>query len=121
MTMALTPEILESCYAFLATTPPFKGWRMPPPDEVEFIVSRDPTVRGKYEQYIRGRNIGTCCISISEVNNGHTFNVIRTMAHEMTHLHLDRIGKADAGEHGANFKRAAARVCKFHGFDPKDF
>jgi hypothetical protein len=41
----------------------------------------------------------------------------------MIHLHEDMIGilyKTKA-EHSGYFRRRAASVCKFHGFDPKLF
>ena len=41
------------------------------------------------------------------------------MAHEMVHAKCDAEGVR--AEHGAEFKRRAALVCKYHGFDPKTF
>src|SRR5690349_18038866 len=50
MSLRLTPDIIEGAYEFLRMTPPFRGWRLPPADEVEFVVSRHK----RYLGYHRG-------------------------------------------------------------------
>jgi hypothetical protein len=121
MTLRLSPAILEAAYEFLRVTSPFRGWKLPHADEVEFTVSRDPTINGAHSWHIDGPEAGTHCIYISEVRVGHIATLIRIMAHEMVHLHLKLSGKTDAGEHGANFQRCAAIVARHHGYDPKEF
>ncbi len=97
--LRLTPEVLETSYEFLRSTSPFRRWKLPHADAVEV----------------------TQIIFISEVTVGHTYTLMRTMAHEMIHLYLAISGQEDSGEHGAEFRRLARLVCNDHGFDPKEF
>ena len=64
MALRLTPEILEGAYEFLRATPPFRGWRLPHADEVEFVVSRH-----RHNNARRGRRCSSdeykcyfCCV-----------------------------------------------------------
>lgn len=111
----LTPDILRAAYEYLRATPPFRRWKLPPADEVEFHVTRhldrtgDCETAGGHEPVIR----------ISAALIGWTGSLMTTMAHEMVHVHLDRNGVR--AHHGADFRRCAAQVCRHHGFDPKMF
>jgi hypothetical protein len=109
--------MLEAAYELARTTPPFKSWNLPDGEDISFRVTRDPFRRGHYRRDKRGRHE----IAVSALSIGYTHNLIETMAHEMIHLHLDLVGLAGTAEHNAPFKKFAARVCKFHGFDPKLF
>lgn len=113
MGLHLTPEILESAYRFLQTTPPFNAWKLPHADAISFRVLRTPHL-GECDS----KN-GKHTISISTKRVGHTYTLLEVMAHEMVHLHLDR--KGVRAEHGRDFKYNAGRVCQYHGFDPKSF
>jgi hypothetical protein len=115
MTLRLTPDMLEGAYEFLRTTPPFRRWALPPADEVEFIVGREPRCRGMHA------NDGTHRIMISDRNIGHTINLVATMAHEMIHVHQSERWLSTRTEHNADFHRRARLVCRHHGFDPKLF
>lgn len=113
MGLHLTPTILESAYRFLQSTPPFNKWKLPHADHVSFRV-------------LRTAHLGQCDsagkhpdLAISTKRVSHTYTLLEVMAHEMVHLHLDR--KGVRSEHGAEFRRCAALVCKYHGFDPKSF
>ena len=117
MAIVLTPKILEGAYEFLRTTPPFYRWKLPSGASIRFSVVRDPNLRGFY----RRRKDGLVDIAISARATGHTDTLIETMAHEMIHLYQDIHGQARDGQHNAGWKRAAERVCKVHGFDPKAF
>ena len=118
MTIRLTPDVLRSAYAFLCTTGPFMRWKLPHPETVKFVVSRSKDKRGDYEQLPDG----THCIRVSALNSGHTINVVATVAHEMVHLYQKHHKTpGHRSEHGAEFLRLAAQVCRYHGFDAKAF
>lgn len=112
--MHLTPDILEAAYDYMRATPPFRRWKLPPGDEVEFHVTRRREHRGDC-QSAHNHHI----IRISAFNIGHTDSLMRVMAHEMVHIYCDR--KKVRSHHGREFLRAAARVCQLHGFDLKLF
>jgi hypothetical protein len=113
----LTPEMLVLSYALLKETPPFKGWRMPHPEDVGFSVSRTLTVCGQF--WVDGK--GTPCIAVSTAAVSRLDTLVRIMAHEMIHLQQTWEGTATNAMHNADFKRKARSVCRYHGFDPKLF
>jgi len=116
MTLRLTPAMLAAAYDLFRITPPFNRWRLPPSDEVEFGIGRARTHLAEYEPGETSEHR----IIIHETGVGYIYTVMELMAHEMVHLSL-----ADTPhnrvEHGAEFRRRAAQVCKYHGFDPKRF
>lgn len=114
MSLRLTPDLLAAGYDFLRETGPFKGWKLPASDDVEFHVSRDPHVHADF-----GMERGVPVIRVSERGAGHTVTLLAAMAHEMVHLRQHMVGARD--HHGASFKRMAGAVCRAHGFDPKTF
>src|SRR6185437_13045307 len=83
MGLPLTPALIAGAYEFLRLTPPFKGWKLPPAGEIEFVVSR----HRNHVAYHRGLRRKTRAheIGISEVCVGHTDTLLRAMAHEMIH------------------------------------
>lgn len=117
MTLPLDKDILEQAYELLRVTPPFRSWNLPDGEDVVFRVTRDPYRRGHYRRDSRGRHE----IAVSSLSIGHTANLVETMAHECIHLHQEINGMANKNEHNAAFRKQAARVCRFHGFDPKLF
>lgn len=120
MALRLTPEIIEGAYEFLRRTPPFKAWRLPHADDVEFVVSRHQAHLG-YHRGIR-RKLHSHEIGISEACVGHTATLLRTMAHEMIHQHQQRTRTETPNtEHNAEFKRLARIVCRRHGWDEREF
>jgi len=120
VTLIITPDMLAGMYEYLRTTPPFKGWKLPPSSEVKFNVSRNPKEYGYY-QWDGKRH--TITGSIKSV--GQTITLAVFMAHEMIHMYLEIHGlesrKGGRDTHNAAFKKRAARVCKWHGFDLKAF
>ncbi len=112
--LPLTKELLRGAYDFLRQTPPFKKWRLPPGEIIEFHVTRNPHVQG--DHVLRK---GQHTIRVSSKKVGATQTLIELMAHEMVHVKCDREGVVAA--HGADFKRAARLVCKYHGFDEANF
>lgn len=120
MTLPLTSEMLEACYEFLKTTPPACDWNLPEGEDVKFIVNKKLKKKLAEYQWLGDRHsISMCARGI-----GHTSTLIRTMYHEMIHLFLEERGWESRGNenvHNAAFRKLAAQVCKFNGFDPKAF
>lgn len=112
MTLALTPHMLEAAYELLRTTPPFRGWKLPPADDVEFRVKAIPH---------QGEFFPPARIVISAQRVGTLDRLAVVMAHEMVHFRLQLVGSTDKEDHGPDFQRCAARVCRHHLFDPKEF
>lgn len=120
MALQLTPAVIAGAYEFLRLTPPFRAWKLPPAGEVEFVVCRHRMQLG-YHRGIR-RKVRSHEIGISENCVGHTNTLLKTMAHEMIHQHQQRARTETSGaEHNAEFIRLARRVCRFHGWDEKEF
>lgn len=116
MTLRLTPDLIAAGYDYVRESQPFKGWGLPESDEVGFAVVKDTTMYADFCLYK-----GEPLIRVSEKLHGHTVTLLATIAHECVHLYqyLHKLDKG--GEHNADFKRRAARVCQIHGFDPKTF
>lgn len=118
MTLRLTPDMLIGAYEFLRACEPFRAWRLPHADEIEFRVINARDRRGHYCRGDEARH----CIAVSAANVGHTETLIRTLAHEMIHLfQRERALETPNTEHNAAFKRLARLVCLYHGFDPRAF
>lgn len=109
--------MLEATYELLRTTPPFRGWKLPPADEVEFHLMRFNDRGADYER----KPNGTHCIRVNEKWCGNLTLLLRYMAHEMVHLHHGTICPSDSAHHGTWFKKLAATVCRHHHLDPKSF
>lgn len=112
-----TPDMLEAIYELLRMTPPFRGWKLPHADDVEFHVRK-----------MKGQTQADCCwngnrhvIRIASNKHATLAATIATMAHEMVHLHLDRAYPNDRAHHGRRFNRLADLVCKRHTFDRGQF
>lgn len=120
MSLVITPEILEGMYNYLNTTPPFNKWNLPDGEDVKFLVSRSNKEYGRY-QWKDGRHT----IKGSKNSIGQTGTLARFMSHEMIHLHLEQTGleskSGGSNTHNKAFRKSAAQVCKYHGFDLKAF
>jgi len=94
---------------------PFTKWKLPLPDEVQFIVTDEQDVMGTY-MYDDGEKFAHT-ITISKARCGFLDTVIRTMAHEMIHASRhDTITDAWC-KHDATFKRRANSIGKELGLD----
>jgi predicted SprT family Zn-dependent metalloprotease len=120
--MRLTPVILEAAYEFLRRTPPFSGWKLPEPDDVEFhIARRIPPNHLHFADFWLSAG-GAPCIRFSERRHKHTATVLATMGHEMIHLYQHVAGRETKNtEHNREFHRLAKRVCDLHGWDAGAF
>ncbi len=114
MTLPITPALLRATYDFLRVTPPFKSWGLPPGEDVVFKVTRSRNTHGDHLLHNGVHTIRVSCIKV-----GYTAVLISLMAHEMVHAVCDLEGVRSA--HGKAFKRRAAAVCRYHGFDPMEF
>ncbi len=111
--MTLTPHSAQVVYEMLAQLPPFKRLKMPPSQDVIFEINNDPACYGEYEpEHI---------IRISKAKVGWLETLIKTVAHEMVHLHLYQIRYKDWDKHDKKFLYYANRISNTMGFDPKEF
>lgn len=114
----MTPDMLEASYRLLLTSLPFRRWRLPHPDRIEFCVTPHKDRIAHHRAYcapqLGDHEIG---ISAHHVRDLHALN--QAMAHEMVHIRQDQLGMRD--QHGAGFTRLAALVCRRHGFDLAKF
>lgn len=110
--------MLETSYEYLRSAPPFKRWKLPVTDEVEFVVSTSKSCGGWYNI----KEDGTHLIAISQNSVGTSTDLIEIMAHEMIHLYEEHNGLAKgSSEHGVSFKKRAKLVCRHHGFNYEAF
>jgi hypothetical protein len=118
VSLRLTPEVVAAAYEFLRASAPFRGWKLPEADEVEFHVIGARDRRG---HYCAGEG-ATHRIAVSAANVGHCETLMRTIAHEMIHL-VQREHRCETpnAEHNGEFWRMARLVCLHHGFDPRAF
>lgn len=107
----LTHENLAAAYELLRTTPPFRGWKLPHVDDVEFHVMRTRNCYGDCSHNGKG-----FVLRISQTRQRSLGTLLATMAHEMCHIRQMKLAKTEA-YHGATFQRLADRVCGYHQFD----
>lgn len=110
--MHINPTMMEAAYNLLLTTPPFRGWKMPPSDDVVFVVLR--TDRHSADHFIDTK--GRHTIRLSHRKHTTLAAVIMTIAHEMAHMK-----DTSKSHHGRQWHRLADTVCKHHGFDRGQF
>jgi hypothetical protein len=112
----ITPDMMEASYRQLLSCLPFRRWRLPHPDSVEFNVTRHKDRSAHHRAYKDGSG-HEIAVSAHKVK---TFNLLNEcMAHEMVHMRQDQLGMRD--EHGVGFKRLAKLVCRRCGFDVSAF
>lgn len=113
--MRLTPEIVEGAYEFLRLLPPFKAWRLPDGDEVEFHVTDHAQT---YANCTEGDG-GKWIIRVSAKCVGQLSTLLPALAHEMLHIKMQRAGANF--EHDGEWEAQASRVCRIHGWDSRAF
>lgn len=118
MKLHVTPQLMELSYELLRATPPFRGWRLPHADNVQFVVTGNAVTAGycrsTYNRDFPGQWVHEIGMSSKMVKRTH--NVLEVMAHEMVHEYCDRRGVK--GHHGAEFQKRCGQVAKYHGFNP---
>lgn len=115
--MKLTPDLLAAAYELLRQTAPFDKWNLPEPEDVMFSVLRTATLFGDYNTKPQHT------IRLSSQRHTRLTGVLATMAHEILHLHLGKMGcHKDSERHGPAFRLLAGEVCANHPeFDPAVF
>lgn len=106
---------MEAVYELIRILPPFKGYKLPPADDIEFrVFDRDHTRDwAVYEAFPRR-------ISVNNAKHGQLNPLIGSIMHECLHLHqcLNRGGEVG---HDEWFNRTAKRICRLYGYDTKTF
>lgn len=117
----LTPVLLEATYERLRLTQPFKKWKLPHADELEFRVTRHKSVYGSFHFDDKGK--GWPKILVSTVVTRTLSKLDEVMAHEMCHLREIQLSlsRASVANHGKQFLRLARDICRYHEFDLKTF
>ena len=117
--MRLRPEMLESAYAYLRTTQPFRSHKLPDPDDLEFRITRHRDRYGHFDDGDDERDYRIIAISEIHVKTGS--QLIETMAHEIAHLVLHQQGCREWDDHGRAFQALARMICRAHGFEMERF
>lgn len=112
----MTPAMLEAAYELLRATPPFKGWKLPPGDEVAFHILR---TRAQQADHCLVGN--THQIRVSAAKHATLRSLLETVAHEMIHVREVQLRARPDVAHGKLFNRLADKVCREHGFDRGQF
>ena len=112
--MKLTERQLRATYTYLSQLPPFNKWKMLDEYRIEFVVNRASMTCGMYEP-------DPHTISVSSVSNVSHMDVLKTVAHEVIHLTLERQGKGGHEDHNDDFLAMAREVCESFGWDTETF
>ena len=112
--MKLTQRHLAAIYSMLAAMPPFDRYSLPSDAVVQFKVNRSGQAKGTYEP-------DPYLITVSKSEHADYQDVVHTVAHEMVHLALDRVGEEHHANHGAQFNRLGAECCNLWNWDFKAF
>lgn len=111
--MKLTPSILKNLYAAMYCMKPLDRWNMPLPDEIKFVIDKDPEIMGTY-LYDDGEKYEHI-ISISSAKCGHLVTVIRVLLHEC--IHMSRHKTHRWTYHDKEFRKRAKSISDELGFD----
>lgn len=110
----LTPARGAAIYEMLCQLPPFHRWKLPPKEELKFVITRDIRHRAQF-----GTGETSYVIWISERSQNHLAPLVETIAHEMVHL-FQRIRKLETrAQHNADFTRRWKSICGKYGWDWK--
>jgi hypothetical protein len=114
--MKLSPAILRNLYSAVYCMKPFDRWNMPLPEEVCFIVDKDPSTMGTY-LYDTGNEKYEHIITISEARCGSIDTVLKVLFHEC--IHMSRHKTQRWTHHDKEFRNRAHRIAQELGFiDP---
>jgi len=114
--MKLSPDIVRNLYSSLYCCHPFTKWKMPLPEEIDFVVISDPELMGTY-LYDTGDDYEHT-ITISSARCGHYYTVITTLTHEMIHMSFHRQKGDKWMQHGKPFRTRCKMVANELGLDP---
>jgi predicted SprT family Zn-dependent metalloprotease len=116
MKLPLTPHIVAAAYEYLRATPPFRGWKLPDAEAVEFGVTRHRDRQADHTHYLRTNEH---IIRVSSYHVGTSLKLLEAVAHEMIHLHQWRTRKASG--HDRWFNKTSERVARLHGWEIEVF
>lgn len=120
--LALTPHMLAAAYDCLREFPPFKRWKLPPGEEVEFQVVRVQGCFGAYIEKTHSNGEKEHLIQGSPYAIGHMNTLMRTLAHEMVHVYQAQARLCTSNTmHNASFHWHARRICDRFGWDYREF
>jgi len=112
---------LRILYDMLCATVMFPlDLRLPPEWLIRFEITKDDEAYGwANPEDEHGDPFGEYTIEVSKVKNTTYKDLVETLLHEMTHIHLHHIGIKDWDEHLKNspFSQVKARIDMFTGFD----
>ncbi len=112
----LTPDILCGTYDFMRLTLPFRCWKLPCGEEVEFKIGALVDLRGWHTRSTT--RDGHHVVGVSKACIGRVDSLMAVMAHEMIHVRQSECETETRNTiHNAEFRRLARLVCKRHGFD----
>lgn len=114
--MHITPEACAAVYDMLRHFKPFKAWKLPPGEEVEFRVHKIKHL-AEVSNYVRTDEF---VMWVSSHKHPTLLDLVQTIAHEMVHIRQHYTGQKRLG-HGKAFKSMGTRVCKELGFDERLF
>jgi len=113
---SLSPSVLRNLYASLACCYPFTKWKMPLPEEINFVVTDDPELMGTY-LYDTGEDFEHS-VTISSARCGHYYTVLTTLCHEMVHMSFYRQKGDKWLSHSTDFRIRCKMVATELGLDP---
>lgn len=116
MALPLTPHVVAAAYGYLRACPPFKGWKLPHADEVEFGVTRHRDREGDHNHYLRTTEH---ILRVSSYRVQSTLALLMCVAHEMTHMYQWRVFKSYT--HNAWFNRTTKRISLIHDWPLEEF
>lgn len=114
----VTHEICVAAYDLIRACPPFKSWKLPPGEEVEFHIISSTTHSADY-MFLKSKNVHR--IRINEKWTGTLWKLILNLMHEMCHMKHEVDCPNDQAHHGKRFQKLAQTVCKIHILDIKSF
>jgi hypothetical protein len=114
--MKLTPEVVKNLYASIYCCYPFTKWKMPLPEEIDFVVTSDPETMGTY-LYDTGDDYEHT-ITISSARCGHYYTLLITLCHEAIHCSFHRQKGDKWMSHGKAFRTRCKMVGHELGLDP---
>lgn len=109
---------MEAAYALLLTLDPFRSYagRVPAADQVRFEVMATTEYQGLWFREAEEHVLRVSGSRVSTVDR-----LVRVLAHELIHLIVDHVLGGERAEHGTKFRRLAARACRHHRWDEKEF
>lgn len=114
MALHITPQLVAATYELLRMTLPFRRWKLPHADDVEFHITEHSDIDG--DCLVSG---GKVRIRVTADRNNTLGKLLLTLGHEMCHVRQEVVAPEDV--HGEPFMHLARLVCRRHGFRMEDF